>query len=104
MEEEVLDEKSKTLLREEQNRLISIIESVATLEKSEEWATLKELVFNRSLQSIERQIMSATLSEDIDLNKLYKLQGERSWAKKFTDTDRFIETLKKQLQDIKNRL
>lgn len=99
-----MSDESKAILREEQNRLIKIIESLSSLDKSEEWSTLKELVFNKSLHSIERQIMSATLSEEIDLNKLYKLQGEWVWAKQFTDTNRFTETLKKQLQDIKKRL
>lgn len=104
MEDVELTEEIKVKLREEQTRLISIIESFEGLEKSKEWATLKELVFDKSLASIERQLLLAAQEPELSNAKIYKLQGELAWAKKFNDVNRFIETLKKQLADIKKKI
>ena len=92
------------LLREEENRLIKLIEALSKLDKSKEWQVLKEMVFDKSLASIERQMMTSVLTPDINIEQLYKLQGEWAWAKQFADIDRFVETLKKQLEEIKKKL
>lgn len=95
---------AKIKLREEQTRLIKIIESLEKLDKSKEWSSLKELVFDKSLESIERQMKFEALSPEINTDKLYNLQGQWAWAKQFCDIDRFTETLKIQLQEIKKKL
>ena len=94
----------KKLLREKQTELINIISALDKLEQSKEWQTIKELVFNKSLLAIERQIQNEALAIKIDTDKLYKLQGEWAWSKQYVDTARFISTLKKQLEDIKLKL
>ena len=99
-----MTEEVKVILRQEQARLIKLIDALVKLEKSQEWAVLKELVFDKSLEAIQRQITSEALAVTIDINKLYKLQGEWAWAKQYSDTNRFVDTLKKQLEDIKKRL
>lgn len=104
MDEFETTEEQKVLLREKQTELIQIIESFEKLEKSKEWETVKELVFEKSLLSIERQIMNEALAKEINISKLYKLQGEWVWAKQYNDVNRFTESLKKQLADIKKRL
>lgn len=99
-----LNEEQKTILRAKQTELIRLTDAVAKLSKSEEWATLKEIVFDKSVASIERQLLSEALTKKIDTDKLYKLQGEWAWAKQYSDMDRFGDTLKNQLEDIKLRL
>jgi hypothetical protein len=99
-----LTEQGKVLLAEKYAELVKIIQSFESLEKSKEWATLKELVFSKSLASIEKQLLNESSAPDISLHKLYKLQGELSWARKFNDINRFTDTLKKQLADIKTKL
>jgi hypothetical protein len=91
-------------LEEKREELVKIVESFERLEKSKEWQTLKELVFSKSVTAIERQLLHESLATEIDPNKLYRLQGEWSWARQYNDTGRFIETLKKQLADIKSKL
>ena len=99
-----LTEEIKTQLREKQNELISIIEALTRLDTNPDWQTLKELVFDRALDSIERQIRNEALNQTIDTSKIYKLQGEWAWAKQNVDSNRFISTLKTQLEDIKSKL
>jgi hypothetical protein len=97
-----MDEKVK--LREIQNNLVRLIESYVALDKNPDWKVLQELVFEKSLASIERQILNTALSKDINLNELYKLQGEWAWAKQHLDINRVVNTLKAQLEDIKTKL
>jgi len=104
MNEVEITEEVKEKLREEQTKLTKIIEALVGLDKSKEWHTLKELVFDKSLEAIERQIMNESTAIQIDTNKLYRLQGEWVWAKQYSDVNRFITTLKRQLEEIKKRL
>ena len=100
----VITDEVKVLLREEQTRLIKIIEALSKLDKTKEWESLKELVFSKSLVNIERQMLNESVAKEVDVNKIYRLQGEWAWAKQFTETDRFVETLKRQLEEIKKKL
>lgn len=99
-----MNEDVKVRYREEQTRLITLIEAFESLEQSKEWEIVKELVFSKSLQAIERQILSESLKPLIDTNRLYRLQGEWTWAKQYNDTAQFVDTLKKQLANIKDKL
>lgn len=100
----VLTDEIKVQLRERQTELVKIIEALAKLEGSKEWGTLKDLVYSKSLVAIERQMLNENMAQTINTDKLYRLQGEWAWAKQFNDTNRFVETLKKQLEDIKQKL
>lgn len=91
-------------LSERQDELVKIIEAFVSLNKTKEWATLRELVFDRSQASIERQMFNEANAPEVNANRIYKLQGELAWVKKYSDLDRFIETLKIELENIKNQL
>lgn len=91
-------------LRENQAELIRLLDALTKLDESKEWHVLRELVFDKSVGSIERQILNESLAKEVNLPKLYKLQGELEWAKRYSDIERFADTLKKQLKNIKNIL
>lgn len=100
----VLTDEVKAQLRVEQARLVKIIEALVKLDGSKEWQTLKEEVFDKSKQAIERQLMVECLAQEVKDPKIYRLQGEYAWARQFCETDRFVETLKRQLEEIKRKL
>ncbi len=104
MEDLDLTEAEKDQLRKRQIELVKVIESFEKLEKSKEWESVKELVFDKSLAAIEKQIMNESLAPKIDADKLYKLQGEWAWAKQYSDLNRFIYNLKNQLIEIKKKI
>lgn len=104
MDEIEITEEVKIRLREEQSKLVKIIEAFAKLEYSKEWQVTKELVFEKSLIAIERQMLNECLAPVINTDKIYRLQGEWAWAKQYNETGRFVENLKKQLEEIKKRL
>lgn len=93
-----------TKLRERQGELIKIIEAFEGLEKNKDWQVIKELVFGRWLEAVERQMRNEVLSKEIDSDKLYKLQGEWASARQYSDPIGFAKTLAVQLQGIKNKL
>lgn len=99
-----LDETTKERLEIKRTELVKIVEAFERLDKSEEWSTLKELVFSKSLEGIERQLLIEALNEEVDVNKICRLQGEWKWAKQYNDLNRFIEITKSQLSDIKSKL
>lgn len=102
--DEKTSEDSKALLRERQTDLIQIIEAFASLEKNEAWTVIKNLVYDKSLASIERQILIQSLTQEVSIEKIYKLQGEWAWAKQFSNPIQFVDLLKKQLTEIKKKL
>jgi hypothetical protein len=100
----IITDDVKAQLRLEQNRLIKIIEAFVKLDNNKDWQTVKELVFDTSLQAIERQIFVESLTPTIKTDKLYNLQGQWAWAKQYSDVNRFVDNLKKQLEEIKRKL
>lgn len=90
-------------LEEKHSELVKIVQSFENLEKSKEWEVLRELVFSRELASIERQLLVAALVTPLDQAKIYRLQGERMQAKKY-DLPKYIESLKRQLEEINKKL
>lgn len=90
--------------REEQTRLLRLVEALVVLDKTKEWTTLKELVFDKSVKAIERQMLNECLAPEVNTDKIYRLQGEYAWAKQYSDIDKFVEMLKKQLEEIKTKL
>lgn len=102
--EETFTKDQLEVLRTRETELMNLIQAFSVLEQSKEWNTVKELVYGKSLSSIERQLLFESLNPDLNPSKISRLQGEYAWAKQFCDPDRFIGTLKKQLEDIKLKL
>jgi len=100
---EELTKEQEASLEKKRASLVKILECLDSLEKSKEWETLKELVFSKELAKIERQLYLESLEQEINTKKIYILQGERNFAKRFVDVERFAEYHKSQLKEI-NRL
>ncbi len=94
-----MEEEAKARYEEKHAELVRIIQSFETLDKSKEWETIRELVYDRELDSIEKQILNASLESPLDIAKIHVLQGRRAQARKY-DTESFMSSLKKQLADI----
>lgn len=104
MEVNEITEEAKVRFREQQSELLKILEAFTDLETIGPWIVIKELVFHKSIASIERKLLAESKSPVINIEKLYKLQGELSLARQLYDVDRFIVNLKKQLEEIKKQL
>lgn len=91
-------------LRDRQSELAVIIEAIDEVLKSKAWQTLKGLVWDGRVNSLERQLLTEARTEEIVPKTLYRLQGELTWAKRYADLKSYAEMLQKELQGIKDNL
>lgn len=91
-------------LRERQGELVKVIQAFEGLEKNKDWQVVKELVFGKWKEAVERQIFNEALSKEISTPNQYRLQGEWASARQYADPIGFAKTLAVQLQGIKNKL
>lgn len=101
---EKLSDQSRVILIERQNELIRSIEAFASIHETEAWKTLVELVFNKSVISLNKQLLNEAQAQTISTDKLYFLQGELKWAKQHSDINQFVSSLKRELTEIKKKL
>lgn len=92
----------KEKLQERQNELIRTIEAVDALIRSREWQVVKE-TFDRLSSYLEGQLLAEARRPEIEVSKLYFIQGQLATAKRY-DLINYMETLKKELQGIKLKL
>ena len=99
-------EDSQSFLQEKQGELAKLIEAINRVEANEDWRKLKELFLNGIVEKLERQLRDEAKKDEVSLPKLYRLQGQIEWARKYSDLKKFsnekrleIENLKKQIYE-----
>lgn len=95
------DSDNKIALRDRQTELIRIVEAIDEVLKNKGWQTLKELVFDGRVDSIERQLLNLAKADPLNPGLMLKLQGELTWAKRYADLRSYADVLKKELEGIK---
>lgn len=91
-------------LRERQTQLIRVIEAIDEVLKDKGWQTLKELVFDGLVESKKGQLLIEATRPELDERKIFHLQGELAWAKRYGDLRSYAEMCKKELEGIKRKL
>lgn len=77
--------------REREAELLKLLESYEGLAKSKEWRSLKEKVFDRDIESLERRQKAEASKSEVSLSTLYRLQGQIHQAKRFDLEARAVE-------------
>jgi hypothetical protein len=93
-----------TALAEREAELVKIIEALGQVAVSDDWRVLKELIFDKVVESLDRQVSVESKSNEIDVNHLYRLQGQLSWAKKYANLDELKDAFKVELKNIRNKI
>lgn len=91
-----------SLRKEREAKLVRLIESLEALNQSREWSTLKKDLFDGTLESIERRIEQEASKPEINVQELYRLQGERKVAKKY-QLDTLIANYRAELANIRKQ-
>lgn len=105
LDEEFLKETDKSeQLWEREAKLMKMIEALVALSESREWSTLKEELFGDALESIERRINAEAQKPEVNIPELYRLQGERKWAKRYADPLSLVDTMRVELANIRKQL
>lgn len=86
---------------EKQGVLERELVALRTLEKTPEWRTLKELVFDGRVENLEKQLVAKSLEKEVNLPDLYRLQGRLSEAKRTANLEKTVSV---EHRGIKNTL
>lgn len=100
---EIKEDSRLSFLLEKQGELAQLVEAINRVEANDDWRKLKELFLNGVVEKLERQLKDEASRQEVSLPKLYRLQGQIEWARKYSDLKKFsnekrleIENLKKQ--------
>lgn len=102
--EESLPENRKVLLREHEAGLVKKIEVILGVVETEDWRTLKELIFDKEVEGLVKRLMSEAKAKEVNLPELYRLQGRLSEAKKNANLDELAKTLKVELENTRKMI
>lgn len=99
------DEPQKSAkLGQRESELVRIIEALKGVEASTEWSTLKQLVFDGVLKSLEHRLMSESQKPELNDAEIYRLQGQIAWAKKYSILDVLATSYRNELINVRSQL
>ncbi len=105
VDDEILEEsKVIVLLREREAKLMKLAESLIALSTSKEWSTLKSELFDEVEESIENRIRVESSKEELNTAELYRLQGERKWARRYANPQKLAKEYQTELTNIRKQL
>lgn len=99
--EDSIPETRQELLRERDSKLVRIIEALDAIMQSNEWRTLKEEVFDDVLLSVGKRLELETAKPEVSLSEIYRLQGERKWAKQYSRLEVLRDRYRTELASIR---
>ncbi len=89
-------------LKDREAELVRIIEAVERINQSDDWKTLKLLVFGGVVESLEKKLRLESEKSDLDISEIHKIQGQLAWARKYADLNKLNEVFRTELLHIKN--
>lgn len=102
LQAESSDRNEKLRIREgEIARMITLLRAVA---QSEEWRSLKELLFDGLPGKLKAELLAEALKEHPSLEHLRYLSGQLTWAKKYADLEKLADVYRLELSNVKKLL
>ncbi len=92
------------LLQKRRGELSQIIEAINRVEDSDDWQKLKKLVLDGVVATIERNLKLEVSKIEINPAEIYRLQGQLSWARKYSDLKKLSEFFKTQIESTKHQI
>lgn len=91
-------------LREREAKLLRVIASLDALIQSPEWSTLKTELFEEVLKNAENRLRIESEKAEVNLPELYRLQGERKWARNYANPITLQNQYRTELAHIRMQL
>ena len=91
-----------SFLQKQQGELTQLVEAINRVENSEDWRKLKELLLDGVVTGLEKNLRLESEKRELNLPKIYRLQGQLEWARKYTNLGRLVEVKRKEIENIKN--
>ena len=93
-----------SFLQNQIGELSRLVESINIVENNEDWQKLKTLFLDGIVDKLERQLKDEAKKDEINLPKLYRLQGQIEWAKKYSDLKKFSNEKRLELENLKKQI
>lgn len=91
-------------LEKQKGEWSQIVEALNRVEQSEDWKKLKRLVLDDVLAKIEKNLVAEAQKKEINAPKIYHLQGQLAWAKRYSDLKILSEFFRQQIEQIKLKI
>ena len=91
-------------LKEREAQLTMLIEAIGVIRNSQEWSTLKRLVFDGKVASLQKALLTEARKESPNTLELARLSGELKWAERFADLTKLEAMWRAELTNIRQQL
>lgn len=91
-------------LREREQKLIHLIQNLQTIQKTDEWSSLKTELFDSLTKNLIKEIESEARKEEPNTLKLNRLSGELKWAEKYSDLSKLEQIKRVELTQVRQLL
>lgn len=95
-----------SFLQNQQGEFTQLVEAINRIESNEDWQKLRKLLLDDVVNRLEKELKSEAERSPLDEPKIYRLQGQLEWARKYIDLKKLadykklvIENLKKQIYE-----
>lgn len=102
LEEDKVD--NAPILRKREVELASIIAVIESLAESNDWKSLKKLVLDGVVESLEKRLSNEANKAELNSPEIYRLQGQLTWAKKYADIIKLSQAYRIELVNIRKQL
>ena len=90
-------------LQEQQGEMAKLVEAINRVEANEDWRKLKEIFLDKVVEKLERQLRDEAKKDEVSLPKLYRLQGQIEWAKKYTNLKKISDDKRLEIENLKKQ-
>ena len=91
-------------LQEKQGELAKLVEAINRVEANEDWQKLKEIFLDGIVEKLERQLKDEASKEEVNLPKVYRLQGRVEWAKRYSNLKKISDEKRLEMENLKKQI
>ena len=91
-----------SFLQNQQGEFTQLVEAINRIESNEDWQRLKKLLLDDVVNRLEKELKSEAEKIVLDPPKIYRLQGQLEWARKYTNLKKIADYKKVEIENIKN--
>ena len=91
-------------LEEQQGKLAQLVEAINRVEANEDWQKLKKLFLDGIVDKLERQLKEEASKSEVSLPKVYRLQGQVEWAKKYSNLKKISDEKRLEIENLKKQI
>lgn len=102
--DEQFEEEKAPIIRQRQEEIAKIIDALIGVSSNENWKVLKVLVFDGLVVALEARLKSEAIKKILDTDEIHRINGQLTWAKRYSDLNKLIDVYKLELVNLGEKL